>query len=376
MSRPHDLVLFGATGFTGQLVAEELGRRAPGRFAIAGRDRRRLHEVKASLVGIHPGNGDVGLIEASVEDPASLDRMAASARVLLTTVGPYVRHGLPVVEACVRAKTHYLDLTGEPPFVAESRRRFGQSAREARIRVVHCCGFDSVPADLGAWYTVGLLPPGPKQVRAYLKTNAAASGGTWASTLEILARGELRVSPDEPGGFGPLVHPTPPELPGKAFPLPVIDRSIVWESARQRPDRYGPDFDYGHFLLLRSRRRALSLGAGLAGASLLARFAPTRKLLAARKPAGTGPTESERSRAFFQLTFVGKGGGVRVVTRVSGGDPGYTETSRMLAAAGLLLAHREAELPVVYGVSTPAVAFGDPLVGALREAGLQIERLS
>jgi short subunit dehydrogenase-like uncharacterized protein len=376
MTRPHPLVLFGATGFTGQLVAEELGRRAPGAFAVAGRDVRALRELKASLVGIHPDNGRVPILEASVEDPASLARMAASARVLLTTVGPYLRYGTPVLEACVAAGTHYLDLTGEPPFVGESRRRFGQAAREARIRVVHCCGFDSVPADLGAWFTVGLLPPGPKQVRGYVKTNAGASGGTWASFLEILARGEWAVSPEERGALRPLVHPAPPEAKGQAFPLPAIDRSIVVESARQRPDRYGPDFEYGHFLLLRNRRRALTLGASVAGAAALARFGPTRRWLAARRPSHSGPSEEQRARSFFQVTFVGKGGGQRVVTRVSGGDPGYTETSRMLAAAGLLLAAREAELPVAHGVLTPAVAFGDPLITELRSLGIAFDVLS
>lgn len=375
MERPHPIVLFGATGFTGRLVAEELARRAPGRFAVAGRDPSRLRALKASLVGIHPDNGAVDTIEAAVEDPASLRRMAASARVLLTTVGPYVRYGGPVVEAAVAAGTHYLDLTGEPPFVAESRRRFGQPAREARIRVVHCCGFDSVPADLGAWYTVGLLPQGPKQVRAYVKTNGGASGGTLASMLEILARGAWKVAADEPDGLRPLVHPAPPETKGKAFPLPTIDRSIVWESARQRPDRYGADFEYGHYLLLRNRRRAVSLAASAVGAAALARFGPARRLLESRLPSHSGPSEDQRARSFFQLTFVGKGGGQRVVTRVSGGDPGYTETSRMLAAAGLLLADREASLPVAHGVLTPAIAFGDPLIAELRGLGISFDTL-
>lgn len=371
MSRAFDIVLFGATGFTGRLVAEELGRRHPGRFAVAGRDPERLRQLVASLVGIHPDNGAVGVLPASVDDPAALARMAQAGKVLLTTVGPYLRHGLPVLEAAVAAGTHYLDLTGEPPFVAESRRRFGAAAREARVRVVHCCGFDSIPADLGAWYTVGLLPPGKKQVRAYLKTNAGASGGTFASMLEILRRGEWRVSADDPG-LGPLVHPTPPELKGKAFPLPAIDSSIVWESARQRPDRYGPDFEYGHFLLLRNRRRAASLLAGVVGVAALAKFGPTRRLLEDRRPSGSGPSDAQRAASFFQLTFVGRSGDARVVTRVSGGDPGYTETSRMLAAAGLLLATREAELPVATGVLTPAIAFGDPLIAELRAGGLSI----
>ncbi|MEQ1504728.1 MAG: saccharopine dehydrogenase NADP-binding domain-containing protein, partial [Myxococcota bacterium] len=209
--RPYDVVLFGATGFTGQLVAEVLARHTapePGaaaipalRWAIAGRDPAKLQDLKTSLVGIDPANGRVGTIRVDATDPASLREMAAQARIVITTVGPYMVHGLPVVEACVAAKTHCLDLTGEPAFVAETRARFGAEAAANGLRIVHCCGFDSVPADLGALFTVSQLPAGvPKQVRCYVKTNASFSGGTWASFVGAAGAGPVRVPSPEPTG--------------------------------------------------------------------------------------------------------------------------------------------------------------------------------
>lgn len=374
------MVLLGATGFTGSLVAEELARR-PGRirWAIAGRDPARLRDLKMGLVGISPANGDVGTIVADVTDPVALAALAASTRILVTTVGPYTDRGLAVVGACVEAGTHYLDITGEPVFVNESRARYDAAAAGKGLRIVHCCGFDSIPADLGTLFTVSQLPAGrPKQVRCYVKTNASFSGGTWASFVNSLAGRPPAGRPEKeaaaaPRRRQPLVHRPPPGLRGVAVPLPVIDPVIVGRSARALPERYGPDFAYGEFLVLRSLGRASRLAAGVGAVWALAQLPPTRKLLLALRRSGEGPSAETRARAFFTHTFVGKCDGVTVTTRVSGGDPGYTETSRMLAHATLLLAERERDLPRAAGVVTPAAAFGDPGIEAMREAGLVFE---
>lgn len=367
-ARPYDLVLFGATGFTGQLVAEELVRRAPPlRMAVAGRDPDRLRDLVASLVGIDPAHGGLATITADVSDAASLRAMAESTRVLATTVGPYLRHGWPVLEACVAAGTHYLDLTGEPAFVRASRAAFDAPAREKRIKVVHCCGFDSVPADLGTLYTVARLPAGAtKQVRAYVRTNAQMSGGTWASVLEI-----LRTGVDGPFDR-PWLHRVPDTSRRRAVPLPVVDRHVVRESARCRPDLYGPDFDYRQYLVVRDVRRAARLAASVGAGWLLVRFGPTRRWLERRIPSHQGPDEHRRARSGFEITFHGRADGARVTTRVSGGDPGYTETSRILAEASLLLAHGEG-LPATSGVLSPAVAFGEVLIERLERIGLTFE---
>jgi short subunit dehydrogenase-like uncharacterized protein len=387
--RPYDVVLLGATGFTGQLVAEELARE-PGRlrWAVAGRDAHKLRDIKAGLVGISPDNGGVGTLLADVTDPASLRELARQARVLVTTVGPYAERGIGVVEAAVEEGAHYLDITGEPGFVSESRARFDELARSKGLKIVHCCGFDSIPADLGALFTVSQLPAGvPKQVRGYMKLKASFSGGTWASAIGGMANLAERSRHREGAGGGsstgsskssstrPLLHRPPEGVRGVAIPMPVIDPVLVRRSARELPDRYGSEFDYRQFLVLRSLSRAARLVAGVGAVAAAARFGPTRRWLLSRRPSGEGPSAEEREKSFFQITFVGKAPGLEVRTRVSGGDPGYTETSRMLSRCALLLAEKDKDLPARYGVLTPAVAFGDLGIEAMREAGLSFEVL-
>jgi short subunit dehydrogenase-like uncharacterized protein len=373
------VVLLGATGFTGSLVAEELARR-PGRirWAVAGRDPARLRDLKMGLVGISPDNGEVGTVVADTSDPASLAALARQTRILVTTVGPYAERGIGVVEACVEAGTHYLDITGEPAFVDESRARFDAAAAAKGLRIVHCCGFDSVPADLGTLFAVSALPAGvPKQVRCYVRTNASFSGGTWASFVGALASGDARGRRGDGGGArGPVVHRPPFPVRGVAIPLPVIDRAVVRRSARAMPERYGPDFAYGQFLVLRDLAKVGRLAAGFGAVWALAQTRPTRRLLLSLRRGGEGPSADARAQSFFALTLVAKAGGAEVVARVSGGDPGYDETSRMLAHAALLLAERERELPAAAGVLTPAVAFGDLGIEAMRDAGLKFEILA
>ncbi|MEZ4237699.1 MAG: saccharopine dehydrogenase NADP-binding domain-containing protein [Myxococcota bacterium] len=380
-------MLLGATGFTGQLVAEVLAR-TPGRvrWAIAGRDPIKLRDVKTSLVGISPDNGDVGCIEADTADPASLRAMAEQARVVATTVGPYIEHGLPVVRAAVEAGAHYLDITGEPAFVKASRAQFDDAARAAGVRVVHCCGFDSIPADLGALFTVMQLPPGaPKRVRGYVKVRGTASGGTWASLVDALAgkrpegaepRPSRESAPRQARERGPLLHQPPDGVRGVAVPMPVIDPVLVARSARARPDVYGPDFEYQQFLVVRSATRAARLAAGVGALWALSKTRPTRSLLRRWRPSGEGPSAAERANGYFAVTFAGKAGDRRVLTRVSGGDPGYTETSRMFAHAAMLLADASQPLPDAAGVLTPAVAFGEPGIAAMQAAGLKFEVLA
>ncbi|MYW47411.1 KR domain-containing protein, partial [Streptomyces sp. SID486] len=186
--RPYDLVLFGATGFVGTLTAHHLAAHAPRdlRWAVAGRDERKLARLRESL----PAGTDVGVLRADVAEPATLRALAEQARVVATTVGPYVLYGEELVAACADSGTDYLDLTGEPEFVDLTYVRHDARARETGARLVHACGFDSVPHDLGAYFTVRQLPEGvPLTVDGYVTVDAAFSGGTLASALNQLARG-------------------------------------------------------------------------------------------------------------------------------------------------------------------------------------------
>lgn len=365
--REHELVLFGATGFTGALTAQYLTRVAPLglRWALAGRNRSKLERLREEL------GTDVPVLVADVGDSDSLRRVAEASKVVLTTVGPYIRYGEPLVAACAEAGTDYGDLTGEPEFVDLMYLRYDARARETGARLVHCCGFDSIPSDLGAYFTVKQLPEGvPIKIEGFLRVRGRPSGGT-ATTMRLMAsrfpklvatarRRRRAESPIE----GRRTHrssgvPRYERAVGAwVVPLPIIDPEIVRRSARAL-DRYGPDFTYRHYLAIdQPGTMARQLWSTVRGG--------------APKP-GEGPTPEERAESWFKLRFVGKGGGRRVVTEVSGGDPGYDETAKMLGESGLCLARDD--LPERSGQLTTAAAMGDALLSRLQRAGIKFEVL-
>ncbi|TBL23874.1 saccharopine dehydrogenase, partial [Verrucosispora sp. SN26_14.1] len=189
--RTYDVVLFGATGFTGELTAQYLARHAPAglRWAIAGRNPDKLAAVRDRLVAITPALADLPLLTADVTDPASLREVAAQARVVASTVGPYVHHGEPLVAACAAAGTDYLDITGEPEFVDQTYLRHHAEATRTGARLVHACGFDSIPHDLGVWFTVKQLPADvPITVDGYVRAGGRFSAGTYHSALTAFSR--------------------------------------------------------------------------------------------------------------------------------------------------------------------------------------------
>src|SRR3954464_6652669 len=178
--REHDIVLFGGTGFTGALTAEYLARNAPAttRWALAGRNQSKLEALRDRL------GGDVPLLKADVTDEKSISDVAAATRVVITTVGPYINYGEPLVKACAEHGTDYTDLTGEPEFVDRMYVKYNAEAAQSGARIVHACGFDSIPHDLGVRFTVDQLPEGvPITVRGYVRAGGSPSGGTFASAL-------------------------------------------------------------------------------------------------------------------------------------------------------------------------------------------------
>lgn len=346
--RPYDIVLFGATGFVGELTARYLAAHAPEglRWAIAGRSEEKLNRLRERL----PGAPDVGVLRADVSEPGSVRELARQARVVATTVGPYVRYGDALVGACAEAGTDYLDLTGEPEFVDLTYVRHDARARETGARLVHACGFDSVPHDLGVYFTVRQLPEDvPLTVDGYVSVDAAFSGGTFASALGQFARGrQLRAAALERRRHEPrlvgrrAVTPTgAPRFAGEvgawALPLPTVDAQIVRRSAKAL-DRYGPDFRYRHYAAVRRLPVAVGGVAAVGALVAAAQVPPARRWLAARLEPGDGPSPEKRAKSWFSVRFVGEGGGRKVFTEVAGGDPGYDETAKMFAEAALSLA--------------------------------------
>jgi short subunit dehydrogenase-like uncharacterized protein len=380
--RELDVVLFGATGFTGRLTAEYLAEHAPAgcRWALAGRNQGRLEAVRDGLTEIDPALSDLPLLLADVTDADSMADVARRARVVISTVGPYVEHGEPLVTACAEAGTDYVDLTGEPEFVDRMYVAHHQRAVATGARIVHACGFDCVPNDLGVLFTLRHLPQGvPVQVRGMVRTNAGLSGGTFASAMGAFSRaGKMKQAHAErrriePRAEGRRVRTAAkgPHFDKQAgywlVPLPTLDPFVVRRSAMAL-ERYGPEFSYAHYA---AARRLPSVVGGVAVVGLLAAGAqvpPVRDFLLGRLPSGHGPSEERRAASYFSCRFIGEAGGRTVFTEVRGGDPGYTETSKMLAESALSLAFDDN--PDSAGQVTTAVAMGDNLIDRLVAAGI------
>ncbi len=395
-------MLFGATGYTGRIVAEYLLERAPKglRWAIAGRSAARLEATRAELSRAVPAALELSVLVADAADRRALDRIATATRAIATTVGPYARHGAPLVAACAAAGTHYCDLTGEVPFMRRMIDEHHEEARASGARIVFACGFDSIPSDLGcAMITAALEEAGarPRSVRMVVgPVRGGVSGGTAASLLEVLesastpAMKRLLADPyaldpeNSPRGkdkdqLAPRVERALGIWTGPFVMAPVNTR-VVRRTHALLGHPYGDQFSYseavgtgrGALGLL----KALALGAGLGGALLLLSAKPIRRAVAARllPKAGEGPTKEQRARGFFRCALIADGetpsgerrclqGEIRGVQ-----DPGYGETAKMLGETAIALAKDES--PGAGGCTTPAAALGMRLIERLRAAGM------
>ncbi|MCW2756494.1 MAG: Saccharopine dehydrogenase [Nocardioidaceae bacterium] len=383
--RSYDVVLFGATGFTGALTAEYLARHAPAgcRWALAGRNQAKLEQVRTGLTKIDPALADLPLLVADVTDAASLRAVAEATKVVITTVGPYLLHGEPLVAACAAAGTDYVDLTGEPEFVDRMYVEHHDAAVASGARIVHACGFDSIPHDLGARWTVLQLPEGePITMRGVVRAGAQASGGTFHSALTAFSRAgamraamkERRAKEPRPQGRRSRAVGGKPHRDGLLgywlVPLPTIDPFVVARSGAAL-ERYGPDFRYSHYAGFKTLRYVAGSAIGIGTIAVAAQVAPLRKALMSRLQPGDGPSASRRAKSWFTVDFVGTAGGKTVHTRVSGGDPGYDETAKMLAESALCLAFDDN--PTTSGQVTTAVAMGEHLTRRLVDAGMGFE---
>jgi short subunit dehydrogenase-like uncharacterized protein len=390
VARDYDIVLFGATGFVGELTAEYLAQHAPEgtRVALAGRNAGRLEALRERLQ-----RSSWGVLVADVTDEAAIRALAEAARVVISTVGPYLKYGEPLVAACAATGTDYVDLTGEPEFVDLMYLRYHAVAKASGARLVHSCGFDSIPYDLGALFTVSQLPDDvPIALRGFGAATGSISGGTFHSAVGQMGRikesgrvGRQRRSVERNAEDGRLaegrnVRGIPgrphnePLVKGWVVPVPTVDPQHVLRSARLNP-AYGPDFSYSHFIVTKKLGTTVGLGFGVAGVVMLAQLKSTRNLLLRLKAPGSGPSAERRAKSFFRVRMVADYGSnsprERIITEVRGGDPGYGETAKMLAESALALAFDD-NLPQVGGGEwTPAIALGQPLIDRLVRAGIE-----
>ncbi|HZZ20904.1 MAG TPA: saccharopine dehydrogenase NADP-binding domain-containing protein [Opitutaceae bacterium] len=383
--RCYDLVLVGATGFTGRLTAKYLAAHAPPRlrWALSGRDQSKLAAIAATLAREWPDQSEPDIMVTDAGDEIALRAVAETSRVVVTTIGPYVSRGEPLVAACIAGGADYLDITGETEFVDRIWLDHHAEAERKGVRLVHCCGFIAIAEDLGAYFTVQHLPQdAPLKVNGHVRFRLRFSGGSYRSLIQSFARSRQRqvvarsrqAVEAEPSARKVYALPGKVRrnsyLGGWVTPDSSISAITVRRTAAVLPS-YGPEFGYGHHLVFR-RFSALSgffLTATAAGVFL--RLVPVRKLLLKMKKAGVGPDQTERDRSWFELIFIGEGAGRTVITKVTGGDPGYDETAKMLAESALCIAFDD--LPRRSGQLTPALAMGDALMRRLRTAGISFQ---
>ena len=397
--KDFDVVLFGATGFTGQRCAAELDGRAGIRWAIAGRDRAKLEELRSSL-----GSAPEILVADSFDRP-SLDAMTSRTRVVCTTVGPYATYGDPLVESCIANDTDTCDLTGEPQWVRHLVDDLHDAAVAAGVRVVNCCGVDSIPSDLGTFLVqeTAIERHGRPcdEVRALVwRLRGGLSGGTVASGLEIAKAASedphaKRVFEDPYSLNPPGERQGPDQRPSSAvrfdeevdgwvgpFLMEYMNAKIVRRSNALMSYRYGRDFRYSEQSRMGqgpvAAARAAAMAVGTRAWPIVSGIGPVRKVLEATvlpKP-GEGPSDEAIERGVFEMRFFGTYDDATpsVAARFAGqGDPGYGITVTMLVESALCLALDRDALPDRAGVLTPASAMGKPLVERLRNAGLTLE---
>ena len=402
--RELDVVLYGATGFVGRLTAEYLARSAPGdaRIALAGRSRERLERTRAAL---GERAADWPLIVADSQDRSALADMVGSTTAVATTVGPYRKYGLSLVEACAQVGTHYADLTGETLFMRDTIDRFDATARESGARVVHTCGFDSIPSDMGVLLlheAAGELEETTLVVR---RVKGGVSGGTIDSmrdtvdqvradrSLLKLLMDPYALSPDrgaEPdlGSEKDLRGPEYSDDLGTwfgPFVMAPVNTRVVRRSNALQDWSYGRRFRYREVMAfgdgITGRLRALGVAGAVGGLAAGLAIPPTRFVLDRMLPdPGQGPKEELVRKGFFEIEIHARTpSGERWVCHVAAqGDPGYGATSVMLGESALCLALDGDRLPDRAGVLTPAAAMGTALADRLRAAGqtLEVTRVS
>ena len=408
MSSPaHEIVVFGATSFVGQILCRYLvGRHDVGgglRWAIAGRSQSKLEALRDAL-----GADAVGLpiLVADAADDAALRELCESSQAVVSTVGPYALFGEPLVKACAESGTDYCDLTGEAQWIRRMIERYESTAKQSGARIVHCCGFDSIPSDLGVWFLQREAQSrfGAPCTRVKMRVRGMRggfSGGTVASLMNVIKEAGrdpgLRRELANPYSLCPKGHPTKARQPQQKsasfdadfkawtapFVMAAINTRIVQRSNALSGLAYGKTFVYDEAVLtgrgLSGRLKAASMGAGLGGFMLAAALPPSRWVLerfVVPKP-GEGPTPEAQEKGFFDLRFHGSTArGQTLRAKLTGDrDPGYGSTAKMLGEAAACLAQ---DLPVERkgGFWTPSTLMGEALHARLvAHAGLEFSLL-
>ena len=415
--RAYTVVLYGATSFVGQITAHYLAQflteQKPNEdashsvtWAIAGRDEDKLKKLQDEIVSKQGNKADkVAIIIANSNDEASLDAMTKQTQVLISTVGPYLKYGEPLIKFCAQNGTDYVDLTGEAIFIKDMLDKYQDTAKQSGARIVNSCGFDSIPSDLGVYFTQQQAQDKFNQAceTIHMRVKAAkggVSGGTIASMGTIFeevgedkARRKQVANPyllndDTDAPTTRQKNISKPEYDDDhkrwlaPFVMAVINTRIVHRTNQLLSYEYGREFKYDEAMWMqdgvKGKLMSYGLSAGLLGFASAMMFKPSRELLSKHvlPKSGSGPSKSEQENGFFDIRFFGTTAKQDTInTKVTGDrDPGYGSTSRMLAQSALCLAQDISQEDVAGGFWTPATAMGDKLIQRLEEhAGLSFE---
>ena len=406
--RPYAVVLYGATSFVGQITAHYLTEflsntkdkdGADVTWAIAGRDEEKLNELQSKL------GSTVDIILANSDDADSLDEMTKQTQVIISTVGPYLKYGEPLIKSCTTHGTDYVDLTGEAIFIKDMMDKYQDAAKQSGARIVNSCGFDSIPSDLGVYFTQTQAEE--KFGRAcnviHMRVKAAKgglSGGTIASMATIFeevgkdkSRRKQVANPyllndDKDAPNVRQANVSKPEYDSEhkrwlaPFVMASINTRIVHRTNQLLGYEYGRDFKYDEAMWMqdgvKGQLSSYAMSAGLFGFATAMMVKPSRELLAKHvlPKSGSGPSAEEQANGYFDIRLFGTTANKDTInTKVTGDkDPGYGSTSRMLAQAALCLAQDISKEEIGGGFWTPASAMGNHLLARLEEhAGLSFE---
>ena len=407
-NRPYAVVLYGATSFVGQITAKYLSQFLADsndvEWAIAGRDEEKLKKLQSEISDSGSAK-KVDIIIANSNDEASLDEMTKQAKVVISTVGPYLKYGEPLIKSCANNGTDYVDLTGEAIFIKDMMDKYQDTASQSGARIVNSCGFDSIPSDLGVYFTQQQAEKQFDEVceKIHMRVKAAKgglSGGTVASMATIFeevgkdkSRRKQVANPyllnddaDAPNVRQKNV--SKPEYDSEhgrwlaPFVMASINTRIVHRTNQLTDYEYGREFKYDEAMWMKDgvkgQLTSYALSAGLFGFATTMMFKPSRELLSKHvlPKSGSGPSKSEQENGYFDIRFFGyTASNDSISTKVTGDrDPGYGSTSRMLAQSALCLAQDISHQDVKGGFWTPASAMGDKLIARLEEhSGLSFE---
>ncbi len=399
--REFEVVVWGATGFTGKLVAEYLAHRygCEGclRWAIAGRNPIKLNTLREEL-----GAPNLPILIAQSDDPTSLEQLAAQSQVICSSVGPYALYGTPLVEACTQQGTHYCDLSGEVPWMRRIIDQYQDLAQQNRVKIVHACGFDSIPSDMGVFFLQSQIVRQTGQFATLIKlglrsAKGGVSGGTYASLSNVLAEANENVAiwsllqdpyalnPTKPAGLPPCPDLSHAQYDKdfdswvSPFIMASINTRIVRRSHALAGFPYGKNFRYEEFVLngtgIKGRLSGFASGLPVKLADAAKPNTLLKRLMDRVLPKpGQGPSRRNREKGFFKFYILGKTetGDVFRGKICGDRDPGYGATSKMLAESAVSLA--QDTLPDTYGVLSPATAMGEALLIRLcQRAGMRFE---